>query len=520
MKYFKHILLLFLAASTLIFWTACEDILEPDPASFTSTANFYQSPDDFSSALNGAYNRLRTQAGISNVQFNYWNEIRSDVINRHFDVNLPSIQGQPIAEWFVVPSNTWVQSQWDQIYNTITQSNMILGRIEGVEFQDTSAKDQIRGEAMFIRALSYWYAVQYWGDVPIVLEEVSNPDDATPEGGRRPVSEVYDQIISDLEMAITLLPQTASAPGKATEGAAKFLLGRTYLLTEQYTDAIDHLEDIETDYGYDLIEDYADIWNPNNTNNAESIFELQFGANVTGQPHADIIRQVLPWNSRGEIAPQIVNPEGWMHPSLEFIQMFEDNDERYEANVDYWVNPGNSDFKEVTFFDDSLAIINKHIWVDEINGQGEQAGNDILFRYADALLSLAEAYWREDAAANEGTILTLLNRIRDRADLPPVDLNNVPNSPLLEGTNLENDNLGRAIFQERTIELFAEGHRMFDLIRFGVAFDVVSAQAESRKTRESRIQGTYNIEPYEMILPIPTQEITVTDGLFEQNPGW
>ena len=520
MKYFKHTLLLFAAASVLFLWTACEDILEPDPASFTSTANFYQTPDDFSSALNGAYNRLRTQAGISNVQFNYWNEIRTDVINRHFDVNLPSIQGQPIAEWFVVPSNTWVQSQWNQIYNTITQTNMILNRIEGVEFQNESEMNQIRGEAMFIRALSYWYAVQYWGDVPIVLEEVTSPDEATPEGGRRPVSEVYNQIISDLEMAVTLLPPTASNISKVNEGAAKFLLGRTYLLTEQYSEAVNVLEEVESDYGYMLISDYANIWNPGNTNNAESIFELQYGANVTGQPHADIIRQVLPWNSRGQIAPQVVNPEGWMHPSLEFIQMFEDNDARYEANITYWENPGNSDYNEVTFFGDSLAMINKHIWIDEINSQGQQAGNDILFRYADALLSLAEAYWREDAAANEGAILALLNRIRDRADLPPVDLNNVPISQLLEGTYLESDNLGRAVFQERTIELFAEGHRMFDLIRFGVAHEVITAQAESRKTRESRIRGTYNIEPYEMILPIPTQEITVTDGLFEQNPGW
>jgi len=334
------------------------------------------------------------------------------------------------------------------------------------------------------------------------------------------VSEVYGQIISDLEDAIALLPSAAPRPGSATEGAAKFLLGRTYLLTGDYPQAINMLEDVESDYGYMLINDYANIWNPDNTNNEESIFELQYGANVTGQPHAFLLQQVLPWNSRGIIAPQVVNPEGWMHPSLEFIQMFEDDDARYEANITYWENPGNADYPEVTFFGDSLAMINKHIWLDNINSQGEQSGNDILFRYADALLSLAEAYWRADPAGNEGAILSLLNRIRDRADLPPVDLANVPNYPMLAGTYLENDNLGRAIFQERTIELFAEGHRMFDLIRFEVAYDVVTAQAASRKTRESRIQGTYNIQPHEIILPIPSAEITVTEGLFDQNPGW
>ncbi len=520
MKFIKLPLTVLMAASLFVFWSACENILEPDPQSFTSTANFYQSPEDFESALSGAYNRLRTQAGISNVQYNYWNEIRSDVINRHFDVNLPSIQGQPIAEWFVVPSSDWVQSQWNQIYNTITQTNMILGRIDDVEFEDESLRNRIRGEALFIRSLSYWYAVQYWTDVPIVLEEVTSPEEATPEGGRRPVNEVHDLIITDLLQAIDLLPASAEAPGRATEGAAKFLLGRTYLLSGDYTDAVSVLEEVESDYGYSLLGEYSDIWDPSNTNNEESVFELQFGANVTGQPHADIIRQVLPWNSRGQIAPQVVNPEGWMHPSLEFIELIEDGDARYDANITFWENDGNSDYPEVTFFGEELAMINKHIWLDHINSQGQQAGNDILFRYADVLLSLAEAYWRVNASANEIQIAELLDRVRDRASLGPVDFTDVPVYEMLEGTYLENDAIGRAIFQERTVELFAEGHRMFDLIRFEVAYEVVSNQADSRKTRESRIQGTYNIQPHEIILPIPTAEITVTEGLFEQNPGW
>lgn len=520
MKSKKYFPLFFIVAAFLLFAHACDSILEPDPKSFTSTSNFYQTPEDFSSALNGAYNRLRTQAGISNVQFNYWNEIRSDIINRHFDVNLPSIQGQPIVEWFVVPSNDWVQSQWSQIYNTITQTNMILERIEPIEFGDTSQKNRIIGEAKFIRALSYWYAVQYWGDIPIVLEEVTSPEEAVPEGGRRPVSEVYGQIITDLQDAVELLPSVAQDPGRATEGAAKLLLGKTYLLSEDYTSAVDVLEEVESGYGYMLLDDYSDIWNPANTNNAESIFELQFAADITGQPHADILRQVLPWNSRGIIARQEVNPTGWMHPSLEFLQMFEENDSRYEANITFWENPGNSDYPEVTFFGDSLAMVNKHIWLDHVNTLGEQAGNDILFRYADALLTLAEAYWRSDASGNEAAILELLNRIRARAGLPAVDLGSVPENPLLAGTYLENDNIGRAIFQERTIELFAEGHRMFDLVRFGVALEVLQAQAESRKEREPRIQGTYNIEEYKIMLPIPVQEINNTEGLLEQNPGW
>jgi len=516
----KSILVVTLLVSSAGLWSACTEILEPDPKSFTSTANFYETEEDMVSAVNGAYNRLRTQAGISNVHFNFWNEIRSDVINRHFNVNHPSIEGQPIAEWFVVPSNSWIEAQWSQIYNTVTQTNIILNRIDGVEFDDETLKNQLVGEAKFLRALSYWYAVQYWGEVPIVLEEVTSPDESLPEGGRRPRSEVFDQIISDLTDASDLLPAEAADPGRVTKGAALFLLGRTYLLSEDYQLAAETLEEVESSFGYVLLENYSDIWNPANTNNEESIFELQFGADVTGQPHADILRQVLPWTSRGVFTTQALEPEGWMSPSLEFIQMYEDGDERYEATISYWVNEGNADYPEVTFFGDSLAMINKHIWLDHVNSQGQQAGNDILFRYADLLLSLAEAYWRLDPVGYEGEITALLNRIRSRAGLPDVDLANVPDVPMLSGTYLESDDIGRAIFRERTIELFAEGHRMFDLIRFGVAFEAIHNQAESRKSREPRIRGTYNMEPHEMLLPIPTREITTTEGLIEQNPGW
>src|SRR5690625_7995275 len=86
--------------------------------------------------------------------------------------------------------------------------------------------------------------------------------------------------------------------------------------------------------------------------------------------------------------------------------------------ISYWVNEGNADYPEVTFFGDSLAMINKHSWLDHVNSQGQQAGNDILFRYADLLLSLAEAYWRVDPVGYEGEITALLNRIRSRAGLP------------------------------------------------------------------------------------------------------
>ena len=510
--------------SILLWFGSCDDFLTPDPDSFVASDNFFNNPSQFESAINGASNRLRAQAGVSNIQFAFFSEIRFDMITRQFDVNLPSIQGQPIEEWFVVTSNAWVASQWNQIYNTIAQTNLILGRIEDVEFNDESQKNRIIGEAKFIRALSYWYAVQYWGGVPLVLKEARTVEDTNPEDGRASESEVFDQIVRDLQEAIPSLPVTASQPGRATRGAATFLLGKTFMLTEQYDQAIQMLEQAESDFNYRLLENYEDIWDPRNENNAESIYELQFSATIAGQPDANMIPKVIPINEEGELVPGEVenNGNGWFFPSRDAMEMFEfeAGSERYKANIFWWVKEGNSEFPDVPVRGDSIPMIDKYFWPELIDIEGEQEGNIILFRYADVLLSLAEAYWRNDPSANESRIVSLLNRIRNRAGVEDVDLSNVPIPRELEGTSLASDALGRAIFIERSVELFAEGHRMFDLNRFGldIAVPVMENYATRRKEFESRVSGTLIIEPFKFTLPIPTEEINFSD--LEQNPGW
>jgi|GEM_PF-1457010 len=516
-----------------LFSTACDSFLSVEPDSFVSTENVYQTPQDFEAAVNASYDRLRNQAGVSTNSFANLAEIRFDGINRQFNVSLPG-DGAVVEEWQLLVTNPFLQGQWSSIYNTITQTNIILSRIGNVEFTNASQRSRLEGEAKFIRALSYWYAVQFWGDVPLVTDEIRTPNEVIPEEGRTPRDQVLTQIIADLQDAVELLPSSAQNPGRATEGAAKFLLGRTYLITGDYSEAINALEDVETGYGYDLVPDFGDIWHPGNTNNGESIFELQFGANVPGQPHADMIRKILPWTARGEIVTQQVNTTGWMHPSYDLIELFvandnvngnvnlpiqnEDMSERFQSSIWWYEIEGNASHSDVAFFGDSIGIINKFYWPDYINDQGQQEGNDILFRYADALLSLAEAYWREDPAANQNAILSLLNRVRERAGLPEVNLNNVPVTNLVQGTYLETDNLGRAIFNERTVELFAEGHRYFDLKRFEVALEVMQNYADTRRNRESRLQNALVIEPFKLLFPLPAREVSIAN--LAQNDGW
>lgn len=507
---FRKLPLLVLAATCIPWWAGCEEMLEPEPASFTSTTHYFQQPEHFESAINSAYSRLRTQAGLSTTSFRTITELRFDCCITDPQRLSTSPSGKPLAEWYASPSNAFIAEQWAAAYHTIAQSNIILGRIGDVHFGDEGQRDRIIGQAKFIRALSYWYLVQFYGDIPLILEEVRTPDQAIPSG-RQPTEEVYKQIISDLQDAVDKLPAGWTQPGRATEGAARFLLGRTYLLIKDYESAVAELEQlgaVANPYGYRLLDEYRDVFDPSNTNHAESIFELQFGAGIAGQPDMGLLGNLLPYNSRGKIAPATVGVNGDMLVSLQMVELYEEGDAREEASIGWWYDEA---------ADSSKAILRKFVWPEHVNAQGQQAGNDILFRYADALLSLAEAHWRLGSHAQA---IAYVDRVRARAGLPPIDLTDVAQNPLLEGTYLESDPVGRAIFNERTVELAGEGHRMFDLIRFEVAFEVMNIWAERTRAKNPELEGFHLIEPYKILLPIPSQEISASDGALSQNPGW
>lgn len=517
---------LILCMTVILAGCDTDSFLSPDPESFSTTETYYTAPDHFEAAVNSAYARLREQAGVSDPNFRHINETRSDAMNRHFDINLPGVNQQPFLEWFAVSSNSIPRGQWDNIYTTVAQTNTVLSRIDGVEFSDQNQKDEIVGQAKFIRALSYWYAVQYWGGVPLVLEENASPAEALDKV-RASEEEVYNAIIADLQDAVSQLPASWPNPGRATSGAASFLLGRTYLLTGNYSGAIDALEAVVQSGQYMLPSDYMSVFDPANKNSAESIFELQFAPNTAGQPDANMANAVIPWHRRGEIVDNIVEPDSDdnFFPSYEVLEFFDTSSGRYEDTF-YWdIDSSNGEYPEIAHRGDSVAIVAKYLWPQHINSSGEQDGNIVLFRYADALLSLAEAHWRNGDSSVDAE--HYINMVRERAGLGPVNLNDVPVPTVLEGTYLENDDLGRAIFVERTVELLAEGHRMFDLIRFGAGHggddfvtNVLLNYAESRKSRESRIQDVFNIQSYEILLPIHPQEIGASNGSIEQNPGW
>ncbi|MEZ4699067.1 MAG: RagB/SusD family nutrient uptake outer membrane protein [Rhodothermales bacterium] len=497
----------------VVLWTGCDSFLEPDPASFSTTANFYETPTQMEQAVNGVYARLRGFMG--DEDYRYMTDLRGPTLTRHFDVNLPhTVAGIPQLDEFTMDvANGVVERNWQRMYQTIKEANVVIGRIDAVEFPDAAQKDRIIGEAKFIRALCYWNGVQFWGDIPLSLEEITSPSQAVPEGGRRPASEVYTQIVTDLQDAIAKLPVSYSGAnvGRATQGAARFLLGKTYLLTGNFTGAATEFTALDAGpYSYSMMPTYLSVFDPANKNNAESIFELQFNPNIAGQPQIDaLLVDILPYTAGGVFAIPTVVPLGRYMPTPDVINAYEPGDLRYADAIGWWEAAGNSAYPEIAF-NDSIPYLNKFYWPAAINGQGQMNVNWISFRFADALLSAAEAYWR---SSNDGQAMTYLNRVRDRAGLPPVNLGDF--SGATTGSPM-----GDAILHERMIELLGEGHYWLDLMRFGsdVAERVMVAHGQAFRARDSKTLDVYNIRPDRFLYMVPPREILL--GELTQNPGW
>src|SRR5882757_4161085 len=278
--------LLYIILVTVGISSCKKSYLELNPTTSLSSASFYKDLNQFQQALNAAYTPLRV---IVNTGF-YQDEMRSD--NTFFSIyfanrGLSAQEGD--AEFTDDALSTAVPNspgdRWTAAYQGISRVNTILDQLDKNTTLSQGAKDTISGESLFLRAFYYYDLATHYGGVPLQLKEIVNASEAFQP--RNTVDEVYKQIITDLTAAIPKLPVVTSFPqsGRASQGAAKVLLAYTYMTepTKDYASAEAQLLDV-TNMHYGLLPNYSDVFDPNNKNNKESIFEVQYMSDlVSGQ---------------------------------------------------------------------------------------------------------------------------------------------------------------------------------------------------------------------------------------------
>lgn len=439
--------------------TGCDNFLELPSETTLSTEIYFKSQSDFEQGINGAYSVLRSLYSGSDGAW-AMGELRSDNTTYVYNPNdRGTISAEFVKDFLDDANNSVSYHKYVTDYSIISNVNYVLEPIDEVVF-DEKAKNNIKGQACFLRALAYLDLVQYFGSVPLHLKPAKSLAEAAQP--LADVETIYAQIIEDASNAARLLPdKAAQEPGRATSGAAKTLLGNVYINQKKWADAEKVLKEVT---GYDLLPDYAEVFEPANKNNAESVFEVQFKEGTEGfASNFFYVFLVQPITAEEVTAvtgiPEIARTvEGYNIPTPDIIAAYEEGDKRKEASVGMLTAHGKT-----------YPYIKKYCHAHALTGNTND--NWPVYRYAEVLLFIAEAL-NEQNKCDEA--LKYVNRVRARAGLPACDASG-------------REAVREAILHERRVELAFENKRWLDLVRFNKAEQVMKAYGERVKANP----GTY-----------------------------
>ncbi len=483
--------------SLMLMAMSCETFLEKYPLDTVNTENFYKTADDAIAAINAAYQPLQ-RPKLHNMRM--WT---TDIIAGNSEVGAnpveanDGIETKDQANFITTTDNRGVLDLYQGPAPGILYANLVLQKVPDTAM-DEELKNRILGEAKFLRAYYYFILVRFFGDVPLILKPQTPGDDLRPF--RTPESEVYDQIIRDLEEAIQQLPRreeyAAKDTGRASKGAAAGMLAKVYLTLGEWQKTVDLCNQV-TSLGYALNDNYADNFNPETENSIESLFEVQY-VNPVNNFWDDANQSSWTTNFMGpRDSPLTSVGWGWNLPTQEFVDAYEPGDLRKDVTIFYEGGPqfDGKDYKASMSYATGYNV-RKFIMPASYVPSGSSGSplNWPVLRYADVLLMKAEAL---NELGSTSDAEAPLNEVRDRAGLDPV-------------SGLNKDQFRDAVLHERRIELAFEGHRWFDLIRiqngaYGLSF--------------LHSIGRTNATEKHLLFPIPQAERDVNPNL-TQNPGY
>lgn len=516
----KYIYLLLICCG----FTSCSDFLDVPIKSNISTANFFKTKADFDMALAGTYNVLSSAEWNPGHRWgNYFEGML--YLGRVGTDECYTIYGNnehQISNYTFTPGNYIVSRTWFIQYLGISRANTIIDRMKVSEANMTqNEKDAILGEAYFLRGFFYFNLARYFGEVPLVLNEVT--DINALDADKASLEDVYAQVISDFETADNLLP-VSNTNGHAHKYAAVTFLAKAYLQMagQPLNDAtaaakaeIAAKRVIDSNL-FGLVDDYFSLFDASNEYSKEYIFDVEFSNTEDATKYGGQVG-----TTDGVSTPYSLYWQK-VRTCKEFFEKFDPNDNRRNNIADFrYILVGNDmvqDKDPVAIGGNYYVYKFRHPLREEDRGATwVNWSNPINFpitRYSDVLLIYAEASVR--ANNNVSTeALESVNKVRRRGF--GVDIN-TPNASVDLPSMNPSDFLD-AILLERSFELCFEGHRWFDLVRYGKLEEAVKSLSKYEKTLEQTSQAA-NFRPRHVILPIPQDVIDASNGKIEQNPLW
>lgn len=581
MKYSFKLIAFSSLTLVLSLLSACKDsFLEITPKG-ALTEEVLSSKKGLEGLLVGAYAPLTGRGGFY-TGFGNWvhGSIRGGDANKGTDSGDQAV-ANPVQRHEPLPNNGVVGDKWNMTFEGVARANTVIRLTNASTDATLTAADKTRilAEARFLRGLYYFELRRIFNKVPYV-DDVMTADEAVKVKNN---VEIYPKIEEDLKFAMDNLPETQGAAGRANKWAAAAYLAKAYLYQGKYGEAKTLFTDIiangQTTNGqkYGLLSSYADVFKADNDNSKESVFAVQAAVN-TGNTNNTNNENVLnfPYNT-GSDGP--AGCCGFFQPSFELVNSFRVDanglplldgsynsaanevkndfglksadaftpdagtlDPRLDHSVgrrgiqylDWIEHPGDNWIRSQPFagpYSPKKFVFYKGTQNSLTDGsswtRGYTALNQPLMRFADVLLMAAEC---EVEAGSLETARGYVNQVRSRAADPATWV-----KKLSTGDNAANYVIGtydtpwadqaaarNAVRFERKLELSGEGHRFFDLVRWGVAADVINAYlAYDGAKLISALGGASFTSGKSEYYPIPQSQIDIHGAdVLEQNPGY
>ena len=459
---------------------SCEGILDKEPIAILDAGSFFQTENDAVQSINAAYNPLLFNNANNNFLWAFA-EVTGDAAIPGGDGSRPGIVEMETFSY--TPRTEELNSYWKLQFKGITQCNLVLDNIVKVNMPE-STKNQIIGEALFLRSYYYFLLTQVFGDVPLYLK-VTPPDQLKIKKSSK--EDIYKQIISDCDKAANLLPTThnGSNTGRATKGAALAVAAKVSLYTKDYTKVLEYTSKIKALNTYKLVKDYRENFMKLTQNNTESVWEIQ---------HTNLELGVGNFINQWWASIKFLG-YGFAEVTPLYVSVFEPNDPRLKFTVAMNNDPYfgliyKNSFSSTTYSPRKFLQSNAELT--------QKADGDINYpaiRFAEVLL------WEAEALIELGRMqeaLAPLETVRARARAQTA----VPGTlPVITSTNQAT--LRQAVRRERQTELGFELHRFFDLVRWGIAAESLPGFQKGKHE----------------VFPIPQTEIDLNPSLL-QNPNY
>ena len=460
-------------------------------------ANYFVQESDFSKAVFGVYAKLSDLywynggSPLSAMLFLGGDDITTNASDQAFEVFGP-----------IQPSNGSVSYMYANLYQMIARANVVLDKVETVKegiYVTPNLKAYHKGEALFLRGLSYYFLWNYYGTAPLRNDRVTSSDEFTPSNTSG--TELLEQAIADFTEAADLLPQAWSAAdrGRATINSANGMLGKSLVFKASatknpadYTTAIAALNKVT---GMVLVPNFEDNFAFDTENNAESLFEFQasqpFGSdNVWLSNDFDnaIGSMSAYWGYYNNNFSLFGQSRWYATPKL--LSAFDPADPRLDVTLSA-----------------ADRTINKYVRRDKFTQSGvSSANNPRILRYADVLLLKAEAVLQSGGSTTEA--IGLINQVRARArgaGAVPADYST---------TQTDRNTIMNWIINERFIELAGEGQRWFDLRRWHLQGIITLNNAFF----DANVPMAFDVSKH-LYMPIPNSELDVNPNM-QQNSGY